>query len=146
MAVQGFSKQSIPGIRDLLLQFRRFLSSMPNWHAGVTGDVDYYQGEVQDRLHDIEFSKLERNSGYKKVRELQKTQHARREAKELREFSEVLNKFALDNKKLVGELTKTLNALDKVTNDQQNRIYAPRSDMKIDVAYVHYDKETGSYS
>lgn len=136
------TRQELDQAIQTITDFRKLVGIVNKEYQTTCNDVDYYTDEVIDITHDIEFSKLDRTVGSRKAKALQKVLRARREAKEIKELLSLIKTFANENVKYGNELSKLINALSKMKNEQQNRVYSPRTGKTIEVAYKHFDKET----
>ena len=137
-------RQELENYLEILEGFKRLISVIPSEHQRLMLDVDLCNSEMNDILHDIEFSKLDRTTGSRKAKALQKVQRRRRDNKEKIEITAVLNQFAVSNKKLISEVQKVLNLVKNIKKEQENRTYVPRVNTDIEIAFKHYDKETGT--
>lgn len=124
--------------------FKRLLSMIPREHQKLMTEVELNNSEMNDILHDIEFSKLDRTTGSRKAKALQKVQRERRDNKEKLEITGILNTLAVNNKKLISEIQKVQNQVKNMKKEQENRVYVPRVNEDIEIAFRHYDKETGA--
>lgn len=139
-------KEEVNKILDNLTLLKDYLIKIPNYHQSVKNDIEYYTAETTDLLHDLEFCKLDRTIGSRKAKALQKNQRNRRESKNLHEITTVLNTFALNNKKLISDIQKVINQVQQIRTSQENRIYAPRAETSMEVAFRHYDTENERYN
>ena len=92
--------------------------------------------EINDILHEIEFSIFDASGGYMLSKELKNLRSKRREIKKEKELLSHVQQFYNNNKNLPITLFKTLSTVKKAHKTQQERKYYPRSryDLKISQA------------
>lgn len=100
-----------------------------SWHD----DLKQCESEIIDLLHEIEFTKFDAYRGYKLCKEIQDVRQRRRKIKEKMEILRGLKDFETNNKNMKINLYKVLTNMEKIKENQGNRMYTPRvrTDLKV---------------
>ncbi|MGE4272077.1 MAG: hypothetical protein AB7E31_04305 [Desulfitobacterium sp.] len=95
------------------------------WGSWVD-ELKLVEQEIQDLLHEIELTRFDVQRGYKLCKALQDARQRRRRLKEKMEILRNLKDFVDSNRQLKISLYKILSAMEKVEENQGNRMYTPR--------------------
>jgi 5-bromo-4-chloroindolyl phosphate hydrolysis protein len=104
-----------------------------DWANWIT-DIQQCESETQDLLHEIELTKFDVQRGYKLAKQLQEIRQRRRELKDTVELLRNIKDFLDCNKQLKISLFKTLTSMERVEENQGQRMYAPRVRTDITLA------------
>ncbi|MCM1564909.1 MAG: hypothetical protein NC238_02935 [Dehalobacter sp.] len=108
--------------RDFLELLNLIEKEWPDWWD----DVKKSEGEIQDLLHEIEFTKFDACHGYQLSKQIKAVRQHRRKMKEQIEALRPLKEYVDNNKQLKITLYKVLSAMEKTVQNQGSRIYTPR--------------------
>lgn len=122
---------------DFLELLNMIEKEWPAWWDDVKKD----EGEVQDLLHEIEFTKFDACHGYQLSKQIKAARQHRREMKEQIEVLRPLRDFLDNNKQLKISLYKVLNLMEKTVENQGSRIYTPR--VRMDMEQIR-DRRAGA--
>lgn len=121
--------ETITTVRTFFELLNRIEKEWPDWWDDVKKD----EGEIQDILHEIEFTKFDACRGYQLSKQIQEARQRRRYMKEQLEALKPLKDFLDNNKQLKISLFKVLSSMEKTVEHQRNRMYTPRvrTDMEL---------------
>jgi len=116
---------------------RNFLETLntveKDWSTWIT-DIQQCESETQDLLHEIELTKFDVQRGYRLAKQLQEVRQRRRRLKDTVELFRNIKDFLDCNKQLKISLFKTLTSMERVEENQGQRMYAPRVRTDITLA------------
>ncbi|MHB1651405.1 MAG: hypothetical protein ACYCVD_02875 [Desulfitobacteriaceae bacterium] len=114
--------------------FLELLNTIERDWGNWIDDLKQCEQEIQDLLHEIEFTKFDVFRGYKLCKQLQEVRQRRRKLKETMEVVRHLKDFLDANKQLKISLFKVLTGMEKTEERQEQRMYTPRIRTDISLA------------
>lgn len=98
-------------------------------------DVNYYDKEMQDLLHELELIKFNAFQGYSLAKKLKENRIHRRKAKDMNLALKPLYDFYMKNKDSFKELRSVQSEVTKIEANLKHRVYTPRVNNEMTEAF-----------
>ena len=110
----------------MLKQVNTFMTDLPRRIQQVKMEINYYQEELQDLEHYIEFTNLSASQGYKIAKEIKDVRMKRRELKNELEYLEIIEKRMKNALRHQDGISQVTDGISRTTERISTRTYTPR--------------------
>ena len=110
----------------MLKQVNTFMTDLPRRIQQVKMEINYYQEELQDLEHYIEFTNLSASQGYKIAKEIKDVRMKRRELKNELEYLEIIEKRMKNALRHQDGISQVADGINRTTERISTRTYTPR--------------------
>ena len=111
---------------DMLKQVNTFMTDLPRRIQQVKMEINYYQEELQDLEHYIEFTNLSASQGYKIAKEIKDVRMKRRELKNELEYLEIIEKRMKNALRHQDGISQVTDGISRTKERISTRTYTPR--------------------
>lgn len=118
-------EQEAKEIKDILVKLTKITEKGENRILELENYVQLKQGEVQDYLHQAELTDFNASEGYRIAKNIQDSQRTRREAKDLIELYQALEKV-IPFKETASTSSEGIRTVNNVNKKVKCRFYKPR--------------------